>query len=393
MSKIKEMFKDWRYVKICLYIVFTAALLYIAYLIIFNFDDVIKSISAIFGSLTSAFSPLIIGLIFAYILSPLVDIIDHRVVSKLFFKMPADPLKMEKRLGHRRTISILITFLLISLAICAIIYAFAVLIVGDLIFVSIKSMVDSIIAYFMKYESVIGQMVQNLPHSEIEEKLQDVLNGGLSWLSNKVDTTSIMAFVAKVSGSILNIVLGIVVSIYLLKDKEFFLRLARKTMHLLLPMRANAIVSETLSDINTVVSQFVRGQLLDALLVAVMASIGFTVIGLDFAVLIGCFAGLCNVIPYFGPIISAVPAALIGFLTGGLTEGLLAIMVVLIIQQIDSNITYPRIVGSSTGLHPLFILISVSVGGYYGGILGMIVAVPITAILRVLIMKKIDAID
>jgi len=202
-----------------------------------------------------------------------------------------------------------------------------------------------------------------------------------------------MAVIARVSGSILNIILGIVVSIYLLKDKDFFQRIARKALHLLLPMKARAIVSETLTDINNVVSQFVRGQMLDALLVAVMASIGFTFIGLDFAVLIGCFAGLCNVIPYFGPFISAVPAALVGFLTGGVTEGLLAMLVVVIIQQIDSNITYPRIVGSSTGLHPLFILISVSVGGYYGGILGMIMAVPIAAIAKVLLMKKIDSIE
>lgn len=393
MSKIKEMFKDWRYMKLCLYVVFTAALLYILYFAISNFDDIIRFLASAINSLLSAFSPLIIGIVIAYLLSPLVDTVDTHVIAKMFQKVPSDPIKLEKRKGLRRTLSILITFAIILLLICVILYAFAVLIVGDLFFTSLQSMVESITSYFLKYESVIVQWAQSLPESGLEEELQNAVNTAISWLVKSINTTSIIALLTNIGGSLLNLVLGIVISIYLLKDKDFFLRLCRKTLHLLLPMKANAIVTEALHDINTVVSQFVRGQLLDALLVAVMASIGFTLIGLDFAVLIGCFAGICNIIPYFGPIISAVPAAFVGFLTGGVTQGLLAILVVLVVQQIDSNITYPRIVGSSTGLHPLFILISVTVGGFYAGILGMIIAVPVAAIIKVFMMKKIDALE
>lgn len=393
MSKIKEMFKDWRYMKLCLYVVFTAALLYILYFTISNFDEILRFLTTVVGGLLSAFSPLMVGIVIAYLLSPLVDTVDNHVLSKLFQKMPSDPIKLEKRKGLRRTLSILITFAIILLVICVILYAFAVLIVGDLFFTSLQSMVESITSYFLKYESVILQWAQSLPETGLEEDLQDVLNAGISWLAKNINTGSIIALITNIGGSLLNLFLGIVISIYLLKDKDFFLRLCRKAMHLLLPMKANAVVTEALHDINTVVSQFVRGQLLDALLVAVMASIGFTLIGLDFAVLIGCFAGICNIIPYFGPIISAVPAAFVGFLTGGLTEGLLAILVVVIVQQIDSNITYPRIVGSSTGLHPLFILVAVTVGGFYAGILGMIIAVPVAAIIKVFIMKKIDALE
>lgn len=394
MSKIKEMLSDWKYVKVCLYIVFTAALLYILYFIIKNFDGVLQGISAIFSSLASAFSPLIIGLVIAYLLSPFVEFINRSLISKLFFKVPSDPVRLEKRLGLQRTISILITFLLIFLIIFIIIYAFAFLIVGDLVFTSVQNMVDSILDYFMKYESVFRGWVAAIPNnSGIEERLQSFANEAISWISNNFSTTAIIGFITNISGSILNMVLGIVVSIYLLKDKDFFLRLWRKLLHLALPMKANAIVTETLSDINTVVSQFVRGQLLDALFIAILSSIGLSIIGLDFAVFLGCFAGLCNIIPYFGPFISAVPAALIGLLTGGVSQALLAVLVLIIIQQIDSNILYPRVVGSSTGLHPLFILVSVTVGGYYGGIIGMVLAVPTAAIIKVLLMKKLDSIE
>ena len=394
MSKVKEMLSDWKYVKLCLYVVFTAALLYVLYFVIKNFDTVIMGVTSVLGSLAAAFSPLITGLIIAYLLSPLVEFINRRLVSKLFINLPSHPVKLEKRLGLQRTISILITFLLIFIVICIIIYAFAFLIVGDLVFTSLQNMVDSIINYFMKYESSFKTWIAAIPNTTgLEERLQDFANEAISWLSKNFSTAAVFRFITNISGSILNIVLGIVVSIYLLKDKDFFLRLWRKLLHLVLPMKANAIVTETLSDINQVVSQFVRGQLLDAVFIAILSSIGLSIIDLDFAVFIGCFAGLCNVIPYFGPIISIVPAAVIGFMTGGVSQGLLAILVLFIIQQIDANFLYPRVVGSSTGLHPLFILISVTVGGYYGGIIGMIVAVPIAAIAKVLIMKKLDSVD
>ncbi len=393
MSKIKEMLSDWRYMKLCFYIVFTAALLYVIYLIIGNFDKVLSAVSSVFSSVTSAFSSLIIGLVIAYLLSPLVEFINSRVVSKFSLKDHTDPAKLEKVLGRRRTVSILITFLLIFLIICVIIYAFAFLIVGDLVFTSLQNMVDSIIDYFSKYESVFRSWAAAIPNSGIEERLQTIANDVISWISDNFSTAAILGFITNAGGSFLNLILGIVVSIYLLKDKDFFLRLWRKMLHIVLPMKANAVLTETLSDINRIVSQFLRGQLLDALIIAVLSSIGLTLIGLDFALFIGCFAGLCNIIPYFGPVISIVPAALVGLLTGGPIEALFAILVLVVIQQIDANIIYPRVVGSSMGLHPLFVLISVTVGGYYGGILGMILAVPTAAIIKVFIMKKLDSIE
>jgi N-dimethylarginine dimethylaminohydrolase len=133
-----------------------------------------------------------------------------------------------------------------------------------------------------------------------------------------------------------------------------------------------------------------RGQLLDALLIAILSSIAFSIIGLEFAVFLGSFAGICNIIPYFGPIISIIPAALVGLITEGLSQAFFATLAMIIVQQIDANILYPRIVGSTVGLHPLFVLISVTVGGYYAGILGMVLAVPIAGIIKVLLMKKLD---
>lgn len=393
VSKIREMAKDWKAVKVCLYVLLTATLLYILYLILGNLPTIFIVGGDILGGFFSAISPLIIGLILAYLLGPLVETIDNRIMSKMFFKLPSDPVKLERRLNIRRTVSILITFLIIIAAICAIVYSFAVLIVGDLVFTSLGGMVTSVVEYFLKYEETIINWVKTLPLDGLDGRLQGILDSVLLWFSNNFNTSAIISFISGIGGMALNVVLGAVVSIYLIKDKEYFLRLWRKTLHVIFPQKANAVITETLSDINGVLSLFVRGQLLDALIIAIVSSVALTVIGLEFSVFIGIFAGAANVIPYFGPIIGMIPAAIIALFTGGPLQALLAIIILLVIQQIDGNIIYPKIVGSSVGLHPVFVLVAVTLGGYYGGIIGMLIGVPIAAILRVFIIKKLDTID
>ena len=127
--------------------------------------------------------------------------------------------------------------------------------------------------------------------------------------------------------------------------------------------------------------------MLDALIVAILSSIALSILGLEAAVFIGVFAGICNIIPYFGPVLGMVPAFLMGFCTEGLLQGVLAVVLLFVVQQIDANIIYPKVVGSSTGLHPLMVLLAVTVFGYFGGILGMLIAVPLAGILQVFIVK------
>jgi predicted PurR-regulated permease PerM len=310
-------------------------------------------------------------------------------MSKFFYKLPQDPFKQEKRLKTRRTVSILFSFLMVILSICLIIYAFAFLIVGQMTFNSLSNMLESIIAYFMQYEDIFRNLAARLPNSGLEEKLQELINDIATWIAEHISADTVIQFVTNIGGGILNIVLGIVVAIYLIKDKDFFNRLWRKSLHIFLPMKITAKINETLNDINTVFSRFLRGQLLDALIVAILSSVSLTIIGLDFAVLIGCFAGLTNIIPYFGPILGMIPAAIIGLLSEGFSQAVLAVVILLIIQQIDCNIISPKVVGSSTGLHPLFVLIAVTFGGYFWGIIGMLLAVPVAAYIKLFIVRKI----
>ena len=114
---------------------------------------------------------------------------------------------------------------------------------------------------------------------------------------------------------------------------------------------------------------------------------GCQIVGLEAAVFIGVFAGLANVIPYFGPVLGMIPAFLMGLCTGGFWHGVLAVVILLAVQQIDSNFIYPKVVGSSTGLKPLVVLLAVSVFGYFGGIVGMLLAVPLAGIIQIFVLK------
>lgn len=387
MDRLKEIMKDNAFIRKSIFILFNAALLYILYFVIKNIGNISSSFIHGLDTLLDAFWPLVIGLILAYLLNPLASFIDNKLMSKII-KLPADPIKADKRKNQLHLISVIMTYILVIAALIAIIYGFAVMIIGRVVFTDISSMMQDLMSGLIKYEDTFkGWIANNIPSGLLSDKIVDFTNYIMNWMSENVSATSIIGFFTNIGGSVVNIVIGIIISIYLMKDKKFFLGLWRKFLHLLLPQKGNAILTETLNEINGVLAKFIRGAMLDALFVAILASIGLSVLGLQAAVFIGIFAGITNVIPYFGPVLGMIPAFLMGLCTEGFWHGAFAVLVLLLVQQIDSNIIYPKVVGTSTGLHPLMVLLAVTVFGYFGGILGMLLAVPLAGIIQVFVVK------
>jgi predicted PurR-regulated permease PerM len=181
-----------------------------------------------------------------------------------------------------------------------------------------------------------------------------------------------------------------ILAFYLLKDLDFFKKLYNDTLSVFIKKNDNRKLRNFLSDINSIVSNFIRGQLLDALIVGILCSIGLSIIKLDFAVLIGMTAGISNVIPYFGPIIGSIPAVIVGLLSGSPIKALFAVIVLIVVQQIDSTLISPKVVGDSVGLHPLFVMLSIIIGGAYFGLWGMLIAVPTAAIIKMFLIRWIE---
>lgn len=387
MDRLKTILKDNTFIRHSVFIVFNAALLYILYFLIKNAGTITGGLHHGFLVLMDAFKPLLIGLVLAYLLNPLVSVIDSKFLQFLI-RLPEDPIKLEKKQNTRYLISVLLTYLFVIAAVLAILYGFAVMLIGRISFTDVPTTLQDLMSGIIKYEATLRAWIQhNIPHDILSDKITEFTNYLMTWISENMSATSAISFVTNLGSNVVNFVIGIIISIYLMKDKKFFLGLWRKFLHLVLPQKAHAIFTETLHDINGVLSRFIRGALLDSLFVAILSSIGLSIMRLEAAVFIGVFAGLANVIPYFGPVLGMIPAFLMGLCTGGFWHGVLAVVILLAVQQIDSNFIYPKVVGSSTGLKPLMVLLAVSVFGYFGGIIGMLLAVPLAGIIQIFVVK------
>lgn len=329
------------------------------------FVDLLQAMWELILPVLKALSPLFTGLLLAYLLNPAVS-------------------WLHRRMGYGP--AIFFTYLAVFTALAAMIYGFIILILGSLPTGSLSETADMVRVYFAEaYQTAASFVGRYFPHELM--KSDEVLDHLESWAMNQFSAETVTRVLSALSGGAVSFFLGIAVSVYLLKDKDRFLLLWDQFLSLVLKQKLHGQICEIMSEINTVVMAFLKGALVDTLIVAFLSSVVLTVLGVEYAVVLGILIGILNMIPYFGPFIGMVPAFLVALLGGGLTKAIAAILGLFIVQQIDGDFIYPHIVGSTTGLHPLFVLLSVSGFGYFFGLTGMIAAVPAAGILQVLIRR------
>ena len=329
------------------------------------FYDLTAALWQLLQPVLSALTPLLIGLVLAYLLHPVVN-------------------WLRPRLGTGW--AILVTYIALFASLAALAGGFVVLILGALPTGGLQETIQLVMEYFEGAYTTATDFLGRWIPAKLADSDQ-AAEGLLHWIFQRFSFQSLTSVVSEVSGSVVSLFLGVVASIYLLKDRDYFLMLWERLLSLVLHQRTHGIVSEILHEMNDVVSAFLKGALIDSLIVAFLSSAVLSVLQVDFAVVIGVIGGLLNVIPYFGPFIGMVPAFLVALFTDGLAKSIAAVLALFLIQQLDSNYIYPRIVGSSTGLHPLFVLLAVSVCGYFFGLSGMLLAVPAAGMVQVLIKR------
>ena len=319
--------------------------------------------------LRRALMPLWISIALAYVLNPLVIFWQSSLEALIKKFRPTAELKS-------RLVPVLLAYLTFLGAVSLLVFSFADIVIEELSRGALQESLRVLKNYYVQYKSIVEEI------------------SGFS-----LSGTGIRELLKNISSSSVTILISLVASVYLLKDKRFFLSLITKAGHLFLPQKIHGIIRELAFDINDVISSFVKGVFIDSILIAVLDSLWLTLLGVDYAVFIGCFAGLTNVSPYVGPVLGFIPTFISAFsgglgafssgtaASGGFTAALVAIAGLLMIQQIESNFIYPKIVGKSVGLHPLFVLLSVTVAGYFGGLIWMILAVPVAGIVKVLIVS------
>ena len=354
---------------------FTFALaIIIIYKILDNFTAIGKWLEEFFKLIM----PFIIGIIMAYVLYT-----PARNIEKLYKKIKKPKIIQKKARGLA-----VITVYIIAILII-------VLVINYVVPIVISSVID-LVNNFQGYYNTISESINNLSDDSIlkSEPVTNIVNQmgqiNVTEYVNLEKLTQYAQGALSIAAGVFNFFVSIIVSAYILLERGEILGFLRRISNALFDKNTCKNISKYFDRTNEIFLKFIASQLLDAIVVGILTSIGMSILGVKYAVLLGIMIGLFNMIPYFGAIIAVVIATLITFITGGFSQAMWMIVVTTVLQQIDANIINPKIVGESLKISPLLVIFAVTIGGAYFGILGMFLAVPVAAVIKVLIADFIE---
>ena len=391
-------FWDKRYAVICIYVIGTFVIIYILKLVLDGaayflsvIPEFFQGIGAFFGRLSEIFAPLIIALIIAYLLDPVVDFF-QRVFDKLSTeKMSKFKSKRAKNAPCKnRTAGTALTYLTLFLIIGLLIWGLInKLNLKDDYLSGITAEMDKTKNQFSETYASIQIRLREMGLLENLEKYLDRIINGIGLIIQRTADSALM-YVSSAGGNIFNALMGIIMAFYILSGKERIFKRMRELSALFLPYRARTGTRRVLGDIHGVFSGYIRGQLTDALIMAILISVLLSIIDVDFAVIIGILTGLLNIIPYFGAFIGFLLSVTVALLSGDYLKALYTAIGVLILQQIDGVYINPKVVGKNLELSPLLVIVALSAGGSLFGMPGMILAVPVCAVLKMFLMRYVE---
>lgn len=355
-----------------------------------------ERIASLFGILM----PIIDGMILGYLMTPIVNTIERKIVKPIFKKF-----NINHKKSHIRLISIVITLLIVLAAL----FAFLSIVIPQ-----IGNSINTIIEQFPNYLDTLSEWISNLLEDNpiLTEWIGDssVLGKNVSELINSYFTNfetfinsklipqlnSLIMTIISISTSVYsifmkfwNLIIGFIISIYILSGKEMFAAQAKKTAYAFLSTEtANRLISN-MRFANKTFGGFFVGKILDSIIIGLICFIGTSLIGTPFCVLISVIIGVTNIIPFFGPFLGAIPSILLILFIDPL-QALYFLIFVIILQQVDGNIIGPKILGNSTGLSSFWVIFAITLFGGIWGIIGMIVGVPIFAVIFAFMKSLIE---
>lgn len=345
------------------------------YLGISQMSTIKSSISDFMGTL----QPFIIGGALAYLLNFILRFYEDYILSHEAFN------KLKK--SGKRGIGLLLTYITASI----ITYLFIQFVLPQLMD-SIIGLVNNIPEYVNDVTKFTNDIVDNLNLQPeyinlITDKFGEAITYIITILSNLVPV--IGNFVVGATSSILNIIIGIIVSIYILIDKEKFMALGKKIVYALCSEEKAKFILRLATQSNMTFSRFIGGKILDSFIIGVLTFIILSIFKMPYILLISVIIGVTNIIPFFGPFIGGIPAAIIILFVSPI-QALWFIIIIIVIQQIDGNIIGPKILGDSIGISAFWILFSLLVAAKFMGFVGMVVGVPLFAIFYSIIKEIIE---
>lgn len=342
---------------------------------IFSFESLVGGIRSAFNVLM----PFVIGALLAFILNPAV----RKVMQFLEKVCHVRSLKLRKLLAIAITYIIFLGFITVT------IFGIVPQVANSII--ELINNIPASINYIYDLLDILKEHFPSLDIAGLEKATNDTIPTLLNTL--KDFATNLIPAIYTISmyivNWIVNIVIAIIVSVYMLSDKKQLRNSCKAMVYAFVPQKWVQILVEVLQECNNLFSSFVIGKAIDSLIIGILCFILMNIFRLPYAVLISVIVGITNMIPYFGPFIGAIPGILILLIVSPI-KALVFLILILCLQQFDGLILGPKILGNSTGLRPLWIIIAITVGGTVGGVLGMFLGVPIVAFLRYLMNRLIQ---
>lgn len=340
-----------------------------------------RSVSLALNHVYTVIQPIIIGFIMAFLMNPIMVFFEKRFTPLLARVIKSE----EKSKLTSRTIS---TILALVILVAAVIFIFSAIIpnlISTVLYLA--DHIDEQIAGVLDWANTVTKgKYEDAIMSAKDSKIGDLIDQGLGLAKQYIDydesdmVSLITSSVLSVGKFVINIIIGIFVSIYVLVSKETFKAQAKKIICGIFTPKYSNIILEISRKSGDIFYGFIIGKIIDSIIIGVICYIGCLIMKMPYPVLVSVIVGVTNIVPVFGPYIGAVPTVIIIFLTEP-RLGIAFLIFVLILQQIDGNLIGPKILGDSTGISSFWVVFAVVVGAGFFGVGGMIVAVPIVAII------------
>lgn len=368
---------DWnkKYTTIAIYSLIVIFLSISFYLALTKFSRLSELTNIFFTIL----KPFILGFSLAYLFNFILDFYEKSIIDRLF--------KREIGLRKKRALSLILTYLTVI-----------VMIVLFMMFI-LPQVANSLARLLTDFPKIMNELYSYLSRTinglNMSEESKVIFDSKVNELVKKSMefATNLMPYLANaflnIVKSVWNAILGLIISIYILADKEGFFAMCKKFISAVFPSEATDRILYVTRLSNQIFGRFIAGKILDSTIIAFLTFIILSITSMPYKILLTFIIGVTNVIPFFGPFIGAIPSVMIVLLVDPV-KALWLVLIIFVIQQLDGNVIGPKILGDSIGISSFWILFSLLIAGKFFGIIGMIIGVPLFAIIYTIIGESIN---
>lgn len=368
-GKQKKFLANDQYFTICIYALVVVAISALIIRVVMTPHAVSDTVKDILNILM----PFLMGILIAFVLNPLI---------KWLVKILSGPCRIKNQKVCKFTAIILAYLLVLGVIVICILY------IVPQVVVSLTEIIANLPKLYEMTYDFFDNLQDRFPNadvSELQKMVDDILPDLINTLKTFVSSTIPAIYNASVSIAkwLLNFVIAIIVSVYMITDKKELLHSMKRVLYSFVPVDYIDKTMDILGECNNIFTNFIVGKAIDSTIIGVLCFILMNIFSMPYALLISVIVGITNMIPYFGPFIGAVPGAIILLIINPLTA-LGFVILIFLLQQFDGLYLGPKILGGTVGLKPLWIIVSITVGGSVAGVLGMFLSVPVVAVLRYL---------